>query len=323
MSNIKFLLPQIDELTATDVLALQEKKTIFPFNLSAKNIKVSADMALAEKYPFSIETDSGFTYQIVKDGKKIADIQLSNETGLEIKGDAKFEKLLKVFFMDESKTLYRNLINQLTKLGNNQLFILCLGMKAMSLTTGEAATVNLISAPDLRIITGDQWITLVVQVIKDISWGFFNSEIRQQILNNFENKLREVVDVELKMLGVNIPALEKAVSKELKQISSSTEEIAPNVQIVNPDISENLRVIQEVNDTPEEPFITQQEVNDLNYESLLQVVKEKSITAFEYCNSKSNTKTQLTRLLEKKGWIINEQPVEEEQTETTEQTEQQ
>lgn len=333
MSNIKYLLPQIDELTTTDVLALQEKKTIFPFNLSAKNIKVSADMSLAEKYPFSIETSSGFTYQIVKDGKKIADIQLSNETGLEVKGDAKYEKLLKVFFMDETKTLYRNLINQLTKLGNNQLFILCLGMKAQSLVKGDVTTVSMIKAPMLKLITGDQWIQLVIQVIKDISWGFFDKADRDVIAANFERDLREVVDVELKLLGCNIPALEKAVKHELKQISSSTIDIAPDVQ-PNPDPTEQLKVIQEVNDTPTEPFITEQELKDLNYESLLEVIKEKSITVYEYASQKLKAKPQIISYLKKKGWVkanepeqpqsveVKTEPVEDQATEPTETTEQ-
>lgn len=294
MSNIKFLLPAIDELNTTDVLALQEKKTIYPFNLSAKNIKTTSDMSLAEKYPFSIETVTGFTYNIVKDGKKLADVQLSNETGLEVKGDAKFEKLLKVFLMDESKTLYRNLVNQLTKLGNNQLFILCLGMKAMSLTKGEASTVNLISAPELQIITGDQWITLVVAVIKDISWGFFEAEVRDTILSNFENKLREVVDVELKMLGVHIPSLEKAVQAELKMISAAKFE---------PKTEELKNVTETANDIPTEPFITEEELKELNYDSLLAVIQEKSATVHEHCADKLKAKPQIISYLKKKGWI--------------------
>jgi hypothetical protein len=313
MSNIKFLLPQIDELAATDVLALQEKRTIFPFNLSAKNIKTTPDMALAEKYPFSIETDTGFTYQVVKDGKKISDIQLSNETGLAITGDAKFEKLLKVFFMDDSKVLYRSLINQLTKLGNNQLFILCLGMRAMSLTKGEASTVNLISAPELRIITGDQWIKLVTEVIKDISWGFFEADVRDQIISNFENKLREVVDVELKMLGVNIPALEKAVKRELQQISSTV-----YVPPTDPEVTTIEAVATEINnDIPTEPWITEQELKDLNYDSLLSVIKEKSVTVWEHASKNLKAKPQILAYLRKKDWVITEP-----KTETTETTEQ-
>lgn len=301
MSNIKFILPAIDELDTTDVLALQEKKTIYPFNLSAKNIKLTNDMSLAEKYPFSIETSTGYTYQIIKDGKKLAEVQLSNETGLEIKGDAKFEKLLKVFFMDETKTLYRNLINQLTKLGNNQLFIICLGMKAMSLTKGEASTVNLISAPELQIITGDQWIHLVVNVIKDISWGFFEADVRDTILSNFENKLREVVDVELKMLGVNIPALEKAVKNQLQLISSTN--------YTEPKSDDLKNITEETNDIPVEPIMTREEVNALNFQSMLEVLKERSSVVYEHCAAKFTSKVQLVKYLEKKQWISESEEV--------------
>lgn len=314
MSNIKFILPAIDELSAVDTLALEDQKTIYPFNLSAKNIKLTNDMSLAEKYPFTIETNTGYTYQIVKDGKKISEIQLSNETGLEIKGDAKFEKLLKVFFLDESKTLYRNLINQLTKMGNNQLFILVLGMKAKKLVQGDVNTVSMIKAPSLKIITGDEWIKLVIEVIKDISWGYFNPDERLVITSNFENELRDVIDVELKMLGVNIPALEKAVNSELKMITSS--------DYSEPKTEELKNVTEPTEEAiPVEPIMTREEVNALNFQSLLEVLKERSLIVYEHCQSKYNSKIQLVKYLEKKQWIKEEEPatVEATVTEVTEQ----
>ena len=315
MSNAKILLPLSSELTITDVLALQEKKTIFPFNLSAKAIKVNDGMSLAEKYPFTLETDSGYTYSVVKDGQDLASIQLSNETGLEIKasGNAaskKLEPLLKVFFLDESRMLYSALLNQLTKLGNNQFFILLLGMKAQKLVRGDELTVNMITAPELKLITGDQWIELTLSVIKDISWGYFDKDVRPAIINNFENKLREVLDVELKMLGVNIPALEKAVSKQLKLIANTTVDLTPQV-----DVGDKLDQVQNANEQTIDvkasevaeiaPFITPLHLK-LPDSALLEMIKSVDTSVYEAVQlklPKLKTPSQRINYFKDKGWF--------------------
>ena len=300
MSAVKFLLPQIDELKATDTLALQESKTVFPFNLSAKNIKVSPDMELAEKYPFSIETTTGFTYQIVKDGKKIAEIQLSDQKGLDITGDAKTEKLLKYFFMDETRVLYRSLINQLTKLGNNQLFILCLGMNAQRLVQGDVLTVSMIKAPTLKVITGDKWIELVIETIKDIAWGFFSPQDRLTIADNFERELKSVIDIELKLLGVNIPQLEKEVKRTLKQITEGITESSSTLPETGVTMDSEV-----IDDTPESPFVTEQTIESADFDYLLKIIQNKSRTVAEFIEHKKfKSKSQLVKMLRDRKWII-------------------
>ncbi len=226
-NNANIMLPQVNELTLIDVTSLLLKESIYPFNVSAKKIKVDEKMSLAEKYPFTLETYNGCVYQVTKDGAKIATIELSNLTGLEItagtsRAAKKMLPLLKIFFMDESRQLYTSLINQLVKRKNNQWFFLLLGLKAKTLVQGNVESINLIDAADLRVIIGKQWIDLTVKLIGDIPWGDFDKDQLPGIVQRFETQLRKYADIELgRIMGVHMPTFEKAVGHKLKRIVSN------------------------------------------------------------------------------------------------------
>ena len=334
MSNANILYPLKSELALINVQALEDSRSIYPFNVSAKKIKpANTDTTLAEKYPFTLETGNGYVYEIFQAGASLCKIQLSNTTGLDVapgtsNNAKKLIPLLKIMLMDENRSLYRTLLHQLVEKQNNQWFLFLLGLRAKRLVEGDIKTINLIDAPKLQVITGDQWIKLTCEVIDDISWGYFPTDERYAIIERFKVRLQNIAAVELlPIMGVNPSAFEKSLDTTFKALEGTpnmTSKVPPE-EPRNITANEQLINTQELNNIPTEPFITEQELKDLNYESLLEVIKEKSIPVYEYASQKLKAKPQIISYLKKKGWVITEEtkPVEDQATEQTETTEQQ
>lgn len=308
MSNIQVLFPQYKELALVNTSSLEDRRSIYPFNISAKKIKIADDATTSEKYPYTLETSNGYTFQVVLNGAELATIQLSDLTGLEIapSTNAKAKSvlpLLKIFFMDESRQLYTALINQIVNINNNRWFLLLLGLKAKELVKADINTVNLIDAPELQVIKGDDWIRLVVDVIGDISWGYFPKEDRPAIMQRFRDRLLKLAETELvKIMKVNGSALEKAVDHKLKQLAG----VEIDIPGINEPATDNLKVIHQVEDLPTEPFLTEDDLK-LPTADLAEKIKQTSITAYEAFTAKLNklkTPSQIRKYVIEKGWLI-------------------
>ena len=98
ITNSRYNFPQSDELLKMNSLASKKQQNIFHFNLTAESIKLSKGAKLVEKYPYSLVTVMGYVFEVKKDGKVIAEVQLSFETGLSIQLPAKASAATKKIF---------------------------------------------------------------------------------------------------------------------------------------------------------------------------------------------------------------------------------
>ena len=166
-----------------------------------------------EKYPYSLVTVMGYVFEVQKDGTVIAVVQLDCETGLSIKLPAKASvatkktfRLIEEFFLLEGDKLYNALLNQMLYKTNNDWFILCLGLKALSQVKAEV--------DKLSVFIEKNWLSLVKQVINDIDWPTLSTEDRTVLIRKLKKQLAQ----ELHLLGVHLPTLEKTVNSTFKNL---------------------------------------------------------------------------------------------------------
>jgi len=215
ITNSKYNFPQSDELLKMNSLASKKQQNIFHFNLTAESIKLSKGAKLVEKYPYSLVTIMGDVFEVQKDGKVIATVQLSCETGLSIELPAKASvatkkifRLVEEFFLLEGNSLYKALLNQMLYKTNNDWFILCLGLQALSQVKVE------VEVDKLPIFIGKDWLSFVKQVINDINWSTLSTEYRTVLMRKLKKQLAQ----ELRLLGVHLPTLEKTVNYTFKNL---------------------------------------------------------------------------------------------------------
>jgi uncharacterized protein YpbB len=91
---------------------------------------------------------------------------------------------------------------------NNDWFILCLGLQALSQVKVE------VEVDKLPIFIGKDWLSFVKQVINDINWSTLSTEYRTVLMRKLKKQLAQ----ELRLLGVNLSTLEKTVNYTFKNL---------------------------------------------------------------------------------------------------------